>query len=132
MKKTWIFILLAFVQGVAFSATVETLDETTKSWNNTELPKLNTEKTKITTLRITIAPGEKLPMHKHPVVNVGYLVKGQLQVTTKTGAVQKMKAGESIVEVVDQWHYGENTGKTDAVIVVIYIGDASEKLTIMQ
>ena len=130
MKKILLLVALTFgLSNVALSAKVEKLVETKNSWNGTELPAVKSENMKVTALRITIKAGEKLGVHKHGVINVGYLTKGQLTVTTEKGQVYDMKAGDQIVEVVEQWHYGENKGTTDAEIVVFYIGDEQKALT---
>ena len=107
-----------------------TFAKTGKSWNGSLLPSVATKNTEVKVLRITIKAGEKLPMHKHPVINVGYLTKGQLTDTTEKGEVHEMKAGDEIVEVVNQWHYGKNNGSTDAEIVVVYIGEKGQPVTI--
>ena len=83
-------------------------------------------------LRITIPAGEKLDMHKHPILNIGYLTKGELTVYSDKGDVLVLKSGDPIVELVDTWHYGESTGSGDAEIVVIYVGDKNDELSIVQ
>ena len=68
-------------------------------------------KPEVTILRIIIQPGVELPLHKHPVINAGVLLRGELTVVTEDNETLHMKAGDSIVEVVDKWHYGKNEGK---------------------
>ena len=130
MNKLIAILMAGFMSTSAFSATVDKLADTENSWNGTTLPSIATKNTSVKVLRITIKAGEKLPMHKHPVVNIGYLTKGQLTVTTEKGKVLEMKAGDQIVEVVNQWHYGENKGTTDAEIVVVYVGEKGQAVTI--
>ena len=77
-----------------------------------------------------IPTGERLAMHKHPMLNVGYMIKGELTVYSEKGDVLVLKAGDPIVELVDTWHYGENTGSEDVVIVVTYVGNEEEDLSI--
>ena len=67
---------------------------------------------------------------KHPVINAGVLLKGQLTVITKDKNILHLKAGEAIVEVVDTWHHGKNEGKTPAEIIVFYAGIAGKPITI--
>ncbi len=131
MKKI-VLLLLFMICGITlvFSATVEKLAETRRSWDGALLPKIQTKETKVSVLRISIAAGEKLAMHKHPVVNVGYLLQGELTVYKKDGKKIQIKEGESLVEVVNTWHYGENTGDSEAVIVVVYVGDAKTPITV--
>jgi quercetin dioxygenase-like cupin family protein len=81
-------------------------------------------------LRITIPVGEKLAMHKHPILNLGYLTKGELTVRSEKGDVLVLKPGDPIVELINEWHYGESTGSEDAEIVVTYVGDKNDDLSI--
>lgn len=133
MKK--VIIIMTFVLSVAintttFSAEVKTLAETTTTWDGTKLPKLDTDKTKITITHITIKAGEKLAFHKHPVITIAYILEGTLTVKTDKGKVLTAPEGEAFAEVVNQWHYGENNGKKDVVLVVAYVGDESQPLSI--
>jgi quercetin dioxygenase-like cupin family protein len=64
----------------------------------------------ITILRIIIPAGTRLETHSHPVINAGVLMSGQLTVKTRDGKVLLLKAGDSIVEVVNTLHYGINEG----------------------
>ncbi|MBM3245591.1 MAG: cupin domain-containing protein [Candidatus Omnitrophica bacterium] len=92
------------------------------SWNGALLPAYPKGQPEITILRIVIPPGKSLDKHKHPVINAGVLLKGELTVRTEGGKVFYLKAGESIVEVVDTWHYGKNEGPEPAEIIVFYAG----------
>ena len=83
-------------------------------------------------LRITIPAGEKLAMHKHPILNIGYLTKGELTVRSEKGEELILKPGDPIVELVDAWHYGESTGSEDAEIVVTYVGEKGDDLSIIK
>ena len=68
----------------------------------------------------TIAPGARLPVHKHPFPRFAYVLEGTLAVTVQdTGQTFIYKPGDMIVEVVDQWHFGENVGATPVRLLVI-------------
>jgi quercetin dioxygenase-like cupin family protein len=41
-----------------------------------------------------------------------------------------MKAGDSIVEVVNKWHYGINEGNEPAEIIVFYAGIKGKPVTV--
>jgi len=41
-----------------------------------------------------------------------------------------MTSGDSIVEVVDKWHYGINEANEPAVIIVFYAGIQGKPITI--
>ncbi len=67
-----------------------------------------------------IAPGATLPVHKHPFPRYAYVLAGTLQVTNvDTGQSDTFKAGDFIVEMVDQWHQGSNIGTDPVKLVVI-------------
>lgn len=67
-----------------------------------------------------IAPGAALPEHKHPFPRYAYVVAGTIAVTnTVTGQTVTYKAGDVIVEAVDQWHKAANTG-SDAIKLIVY------------
>ncbi|HOV89803.1 MAG TPA: cupin domain-containing protein [Syntrophorhabdaceae bacterium] len=134
-KKVFIVVFLIFFTGIFCSAgenhiEVKVLTKTGLSWNGAPLPLYKNAKPEITVLKITIPPGTSLPMHQHPVINVGYMISGELTVYCEDGKVLHLKEGDSIVEVVDTWHYGKNQGDQPAVIVVVYAGYEGVPITI--
>jgi len=110
--------------------TVEVLAKSTTSWDGSVLPSYPKGKPEVTILKIDIAPGVKLPLHQHPVINAGYLVSGELTVVTQDNEVLELKAGDTLVEIVNKWHYGINKGDAPAEIVVFYAGIEGEPLTL--
>ncbi len=111
--------------------TVKQLAKSTKSWNGTTLPAYPKGQPEITILKISIEPNAKLPIHEHPVINAGVLLKGELTVHTTNGKTLHMQAGDPIVECVDTWHYGANEGTNVAEIIVFYAGITNEPVTII-
>lgn len=109
---------------------VEVLAKSEKSWDGKSLPDFSKAETEVTVLRITIPPKTTLPMHKHPVINAGYMVEGHLTVhTEKPGEILKLKPGDAIIELVDKWHYGVNETDKPVVIVVTYFGTTGATIT---
>jgi len=108
----------------------EILAQTTSSWDGKELPEYPRGQPEVTVLRIIIPPKAELPMHKHLVINAGVLLKGKLTVVAEDGRSLHLKAGDSIVELVIQWHYGRNDGNEPAEIVVFYAGTHSQPITV--
>lgn len=102
------------------------------SWDGAALPGYPDQKPEITILRITIPAGAQLPLHKHPVINAGVLVSGELTVITKDNKTLHLKAGDPIVEVVDTWHYGKNEGDKPAEIIVFYAGTPDAPITVKE
>jgi quercetin dioxygenase-like cupin family protein len=109
---------------------VETLVQSSVSWDGTSLPAYPDGQPQLTILRIRIPPGTTLPLHKHPVINAGVLLSGILTVVTEQDETLQMKAGDPIIEVVNKWHYGRNDGTETAEIIVFYVGTADLALTV--
>ena len=81
---------------------VDVLTKSSASWEGTDLPNYPKGKPEITILRIKIPPKVQLPLHEHPVINAGVLLKGELTVVTKNKETLHLKAGDPIVEVVNK------------------------------
>lgn len=109
---------------------VDMLAKTGSSWNGKPLPEYGQGTPEVTILRIAIPPGVRLPLHKHPVINAGVLLRGKLTVVTEDQGVLHMEAGDAVVEVVDTWHYGKNEGSETAEIIVFYAGIQREPITV--
>ncbi len=109
---------------------VDVLAKTSSSWDGRDLPDYAKGKPEMIVLRITIPQGVQLPLHKHPVINAGVLLKGELTVVTEDNKTLHLKAGDSIVEVVNKWHYGKNEGNKPAEIIVFYAGIMGTPITI--
>jgi quercetin dioxygenase-like cupin family protein len=109
---------------------VDLLAKTNLSWNGSPLPYYSQGTPEITILRIKIPPGVQLSLHQHPVINAGVLLNGELTVVTEDNRILHLKAGESIVEVVNKWHYGKNEGNGTAEIIVFYAGVQDTPITV--
>ncbi len=114
------------------SPVVKELVKSTRSWDGEVLPAYPQGQPQITILRITIPAGARLHTHRHPVINAGVLINGQLTVVTKDGKTLHLKAGDPIVEVVKTAHYGMNEGKTPAEIIVFYAGAGDTPITVVE
>ena len=92
----WALLLIGIVFVTASLASdngvqVDVLTKLTKSWNNNPLPQYPQGQPQVTILRILVPPGSILPLHTHPVINAGVLIKGELTVVTKTGKTLHLK-----------------------------------------
>jgi quercetin dioxygenase-like cupin family protein len=108
----------------------DVLAKTSFSWDGSPLPDYSKGTPEITILKIKIPPGAQLPLHKHQVINAGVLLSGELTVVTEDNKTLHLRAGESIVEVVNKWHYGKNEGDKTAEILVFYAGIPDTPITI--
>jgi len=109
---------------------VEVLIKSNKSWDGENLPNYANGKPEISILKIVIPPGIELPLHKHTVINAGVLLTGELTVVAEDNTTLHMKAGDTIIELVNKWHYGKNEGHVPAEIIVFYAGIQGEPLSI--
>ena len=114
----------------ATPVSVEVVAKTSESWDGSALPEYPGGRPEITILRIIIPPMVELPMHEHPVINAGVLLRGKLTVIKEDGQTLHLSAGEPIVELVNQWHYGKNEGTEPAEIIVFYAGISGSPITI--
>lgn len=112
------------------SVSVDVLAKSTMSWNGNSLPAYTEGQPEVTILKIVIPPKVELPMHTHPVINAGVMLKGELTVVTEDGKVLHLKTGDSLVEVVNTWHYGKNEGNEAVEIIVFYAGIEGKPVTI--
>jgi quercetin dioxygenase-like cupin family protein len=118
-----------FAGGVS-DVRVDVLAKTSYSWDGSLLTEFAKGTPEITILRINIPPGALLPMHKHPVINAGVMISGELTVFTEDKKTLHLKAGDTIIEVVNKWHYGKNEGNKTAEIVVFYAGTPNMPITL--
>lgn len=136
MKKLIYTICLALLlssnvfAGDLNAVQVDVLAKTSISWDGSRLPDYPKGTPELTILRIKIPPGAPLALHKHPVINAGVLLSGELIVVAEDNRTLHLKAGDSIVEVVNKWHYGKNEGVKTAEILVFYAGVADTPITI--
>jgi quercetin dioxygenase-like cupin family protein len=106
------------------------LVKASSSWDGTALPAYGKGKPEVTVLRVTIPPGARLPIHKHPVINVAVVLSGELTVETDEGKTLHVGAGKGFAEVVDRWHYGRNDGDVPVVIVAFYAGTVGTPISV--
>lgn len=110
----------------------EILVQSDSSWDGQPLPAYPKEAPQITVLKVTIPPHSKLQWHKHPCINAGYLVSGEITVVAESGQTQVVTAGQGLIELVNSWHFGRNDGDIPAEIVVVYAGVKNLPLAILK
>jgi quercetin dioxygenase-like cupin family protein len=65
-----------------------------------------------------------------PVINVAYMLRGELTVVSKNGEKKVIKSGDPLVELVNQDHYGINNGEEPVEILVVYFGEVGKPITV--
>lgn len=104
----------------------------TTEWDGSALPPYPSKNPEITILSYEIPPGIRLPMHKHPVINAGVVLQGELKVITADGKQLILNPGDSIVELVNKWHYGVNQGAEPVKLIMFYVGEVGVPLVIKE
>ena len=136
MKRTALLLALALLfTGTAVArdvpaVEVEVLAHAARTWAGELLPAYPEGQPEVRILRIRIPAGTRLPMHRHPVINAGVLLAGELTFVTEDGARLRLQAGDALVEVVDRPHYGVNEGDATAEIIVFYAGVEGAPITV--
>ncbi len=101
---------------------VETLVErATTSWDGETLQSYPSGKPNFTMQKITIPPHTQLEPHSHTTMQLGYILSGELTITTEDGKSARFSEGEPAIEVVGKVHYGENRGDVETVVVVVSV-----------
>ena len=107
-----------------FSAT------TTASGQPITLPKGNAE---VIVWMYEIPVGARLPVHKHPSPRYAYVLAGTLRVATADESrIWDYKTGDVIIEMIDAWHYGMNTGTEPVRLLVFDQVEAGQGNTILR
>lgn len=123
-------LLISACAGNISNIEVKQLAKSSKSWDGTNLPAYPKGQPEVTILRIKIPAGAELEIHNHPVINAGVLVAGELTVITENNKKLHLRAGDSIVELVNKKHYGKNEGMETAEIIVFYAGEVNKQITV--
>lgn len=125
--------LLALVFDVSASERkieAEVLLKSTQDWRGVTLPPYSEGQPEVTVAKITIPVGMALPLHEHPYMTAGVLIQGTIEVLTDSGDTHIARAGDAVVELVNQAHGGANIGDEDAVILVVYAGIEGQPVTV--
>jgi quercetin dioxygenase-like cupin family protein len=87
----------------------------------------------VTATIYTIPPGVTLPVHKHPLQRMGYVLAGTLRIVNReTNHIQTYGPGAFVLETVDQWHEGGNPGSEPLKLLVIDLAERGAQTTILR
>jgi quercetin dioxygenase-like cupin family protein len=123
--------LISFAENHG-NAKAEILVQSDVSWDGQKLPPYPTVPPEITVLKVTIPPHSTLQWHKHPSINAGYMISGELTVIAEDNQSLSLKTGDALIELVDTWHFGRNDGDLPVEIVVFYVGAKDVPLAIIK
>lgn len=103
-------------------AIIEPLAErVTTSWDGETLESYPSGKPTFTMQKLTIPPHTRMEPHSHTIMQLGYILAGELTITSEDGKTVTFHEGEPAIEVVGKVHYGENRGDIDTVVVVVSV-----------
>jgi quercetin dioxygenase-like cupin family protein len=108
------------------------LFRTSQSWDGVELPDYLQGRPELVAVKLEFPAGQRLDYHYHPVINFGLLTEGELTIIAQDGREKTLHAGETLVEMVDTVHYGENRGTKPAVLYMFYLSQKDLPLSVLQ
>jgi quercetin dioxygenase-like cupin family protein len=120
----------AFAEGYQSSVQIDENLSTTKTWDGASI-QYPSGTAKVTGAIITLPPGTETGWHMHPVPCLALILEGELLVELKDGRTKKLKAGDTLAEVINTPHNGKNIGKTTLKIAVFYAGNTDLKTTVL-
>ena len=126
-------LILALSNSVlAAERKIETtvLAKSTQDWGGAILEQYAEGQPEVTVARVTIPAGMALPLHEHPFMTAGVVLQGIIEVRTDSGKTHIARAGDAVIELVNQPHGGANIGDEDAVILVVYAGVEGQPVTV--
>jgi quercetin dioxygenase-like cupin family protein len=121
-------LFLAFIVSAQIVHAEELLKART-SWDGGDIHYPEGE-AEITSVILNIEEGVTAKFHCHPVPTLGYVLSGVVEVETRTGNKTRLRAGDSVVEVMRTVHRGNAVGGP-AKILVFYAGAVSVPNTVL-
>lgn len=83
----------------------------------------------VTVAKITIAPGQFIPMHTHSGPEFHYVLAGELEETSGNEPSRTLKSGEGHYAAGNVPHSLKNATKEPATFIVFIAGKKGERLT---
>ncbi|MHA1563909.1 MAG: cupin domain-containing protein [Alphaproteobacteria bacterium] len=128
MKRTRLCLSILAVLLLPFTvraeddgSTIELLDTTTTNIGQ-PLHYPGDAAPRITSLIVTLQPGEETGRHRHPVLTYGHILSGELEINYGEQGTKTYSAGDSLIEAIDTWHNGRNSGDELLSILVVFMG----------
>jgi quercetin dioxygenase-like cupin family protein len=124
-------VVLFFMQGKTLHAAeyqnveVKKLLTSTTTTSGDKIKYLKTDNPEVTALLVRIPSGGSTGWHKHPVPVYAYVLEGKLTVSLKDGRTFNFNKGDALVEVMDTYHNGTNSGSDMVSLAVFYTGAQS-------
>jgi len=82
---------------------------------------------KVTSMIVTIDPGEETAWHRHGVPTYIYVLAGEVTVDYGEQGTRAFGPGGSFMEAMGQWHRGTNRGREPVRILAVYLGSETAR-----
>src|SRR5262249_23757533 len=102
---------------------IETLVESTSSWDAAPYGAYAGGQPQTTVLKISIAPHTIMKWHSHPIPNAGYILSGELTIEKEDGTKKHFIAGQALSETVDSIHRGMTS--VGPVVLTVFFAETS-------
>ncbi len=102
---------------------VEPLLETGKTILDQPFQYPNSTKPNVTSVIVTLLPGQETGWHSHDVPLFGYMLEGELTVDYGGGITKTYRKNDSLMEAINHAHNGKNTGKSVMQILAVFMAD---------
>jgi quercetin dioxygenase-like cupin family protein len=81
---------------------------------------------------ITLQPGERTARHRHGVPLFAYVLEGELTVDYAGHGQRFYRKGDALLEAMNVFHVGQNTGASPLRILAVYLGAAGRPETVSE
>ena len=138
MKRSHLVLATAIVIGIGAMTLAgdDALDKgkpTVKVVSTSDIAeKVDGKKSKVTTVEVTLEPGQASTPHRHPGPVFGYVLEGEYEWAIDENPAKTLKAGETFYEPTGCLHrVSRNAGKAKArVLAVLLVPQGAKELSI--
>lgn len=109
-------------------ATITVVSRDSKTDAGEPITYLSTPNAEVTSVILSLPPGEKTDWMTHPVPGYLYVLEGELTVEFEDGHHLVFKAGQAFMQARTKWHRGINTGKGQMRFLAVFFGEKGTPL----
>jgi len=135
-KQTYIWPLAALLPLLGVAVFFSDAEQAQKASHGAAVNLLSTDETvigqplaypaqgkaKVTSVIVTMQPGEETGWHRHDAPMFGYILEGEVTVDYGAKGTRVYRQGEAVMEAVDWPHSGRNTGGVQTRILAVFMG----------
>jgi quercetin dioxygenase-like cupin family protein len=87
------------------------------------------DKAQIVSVIVSIEPGGRTTLHRHPVPVFAYVLEGTLVVKEEGREPRTYHRGDAFLETVGHWHQGFNGGGEITRVLAVFLGEEGGPIT---